>query len=156
MLLLWRGIGEFIARNLRYRRLFGAVSVSADYSLASRGLMARYLRLRCWSEELAECVEARVAFLGGKTGEWPDAADVEDLDHLVDDAEGGARSVPVLLRHYLKLGARLCALGVDPAFGSCVDGLVVVDLLETDRKQVERYLGRAGAARLYAANCSQG
>ena len=152
LLLLWRGIGEFIARNPRYRRLFGAVSVSADYSAASRGLMARYLRLRCWSEELAECVEARVAFRGNYSGEWPNAADVDDLDHLVDDAEGGARSVPVLLRHYLKLGGRLCALGVDPGFGSCVDGLVVVDLLETDRKQVERYLGRAGAARFYAAH----
>lgn len=156
LLLLWRGIGEFVARNPRYRRLFGAVSVSADYSGASRGLMARYLRLRCWSDELAACVEARVAFRGDKTGDWPEAADLDDLDLLVGEAEGGARNVPVLLRHYLKLGGRLCALGVDREFGSCVDGLVVVDLLETDRRQVERYLGRAGAGRLYASHCQEG
>ncbi len=30
LLLLWRGIGAFVTRNPRYRRLFGTVSISAD------------------------------------------------------------------------------------------------------------------------------
>jgi putative hemolysin len=156
LLLLWRGIGEFVARNPKYRRLFGAVSISADYGRASRQLMARYLRRRCWSDELANGVEARVEFRAGAAGEWPEAADLEDLDHLIGEAEAGARGVPVLLRHYLKLGGRLCALGVDAKFGSCVDGLVVVDLLATDRRQLERYLGRAGAGRFYSMHCNVG
>ena len=43
LLLLWRGIGQFLVRNPRYRVLFGPVSISADYTTASRQLMVKFL-----------------------------------------------------------------------------------------------------------------
>lgn len=53
--------------------------------------------------------------------------------------------MPVLLRHYLKLGGRLLAFSVDSEFSNALDGLIVVDLTQTDRKLLERYLGRIEA-----------
>ena len=43
LLLLWKGIGSFIARHPRYRTLFGPVSISRDYSDLSRRLIATTL-----------------------------------------------------------------------------------------------------------------
>jgi hypothetical protein len=51
----------------------------------------------------------------------------------------------VLLRHYLKLNAKLLGFSVDPAFGGVLDGLVVVDLLDVDRALQARYLGKEAA-----------
>jgi hypothetical protein len=53
--------------------------------------------------------------------------------------------MPVLLRQYLRLNARLLAFSVDPAFGDALDGLLVVDLTKVDRPLLDRYLGREGA-----------
>jgi hypothetical protein len=52
----------------------------------------------------------------------------------------------VLLRHYLNLGGQLLAFNIDRAFGRVMDGLIVVDLTETDVKTLQRYMGAAGAS----------
>jgi len=53
--------------------------------------------------------------------------------------------VPVLLKHYLKLNGRLIAFNVDEGFGGCLDGLIVVDLTQTDPKLLAAYMGDEGA-----------
>jgi hypothetical protein len=58
--------------------------------------------------------------------------------------------MPVLLRQYLRLGGRVLAFNVDPQFSHVLDGLIVVDLLKTERALLERYLGREGAAEFLA------
>ena len=42
LLLLWNGIGQFVARHPEYKKLIGPVSVSKRYSPASRELIAGY------------------------------------------------------------------------------------------------------------------
>ncbi len=37
LLLLWKGIGQFVARNPHYQRLFGPVSISNEYNEFSTG-----------------------------------------------------------------------------------------------------------------------
>jgi len=51
-----------------------------------------------------------------------------------------------LLRQYLKLGGRLLGFNVDPEFSDTLDGLIVVDLLKTERRLLERYLGKEESA----------
>jgi len=51
--------------------------------------------------------------------------------------------MPVLLRQYLKLNARLVGFNVDPAFGEALDALMLVDLTRVDLPILNRYLGRA-------------
>jgi hypothetical protein len=70
---------------------------------------------------------------------------VEDLAELVADVEAENRGIPVLLRQYLKLGGKLLGFNVDPDFSNVLDGLILVDLTRTDRKLLDRYLGKKEA-----------
>jgi tryptophan synthase alpha subunit len=70
--------------------------------------------------------------------------DIEELSALVADIETDQKGVPILLKQYLKLGGRLVSFNVDPAFSNALDGLIVVDLLKTERRLLERYLGKEG------------
>ena len=156
LLLLWRGIGALVAANPRYRMLFGPVSISADYASTTRTLLARFL-LATRPSLLRRLVEPRQPL----RDDAPDAdalvrsrvaTSLTEVDELVRDLESGQRGLPVLLRHYLKLNAKLLGFSVDAAFGGVLDGLVVVDLLDVDRALLARYLGREAAQAVIAAH----
>lgn len=156
LLLLWRGIGAVVAAHPHYRRLFGPVSISAEYATTTRAILARCL-LAHRSSLLGRLVEPRQPV----RHDVPDAealvrsrvaTDLKGVDELVRELEAGARGLPVLLRHYLKLNARLLAFSEDPAFGNVLDGLVVVDLLDVDRALLARYLGHEAAEAFLAAH----
>jgi putative hemolysin len=155
LLLLWKGIGQFLVRNPRYRVVFGPVSISNKYTAASRQLMVLYLNAFRRSPELAPLVRARHPFrqrasglINRSTRELVGAADgdIEELSALVADVETDRKGVPVLLRQYLKLGGELVAFNVDRKFSNALDGLIVVDLAKTEPRLLERYLGKDGAA----------
>jgi hypothetical protein len=76
---------------------------------------------------------------------------VDDISTLVAEIEADNKGMPVLLRHYLRLGARLLSFNVDPAFGNCIDGLIVVDLRASDDKLIGRFMGQDGLRRFRAA-----
>ncbi|HEX8026835.1 MAG TPA: GNAT family N-acyltransferase, partial [Vicinamibacterales bacterium] len=143
LLLLWRGIGTVVARNPRYRRLFGPASISADYSMAARAAIASFFERA--SESTARPAQPRRPFA---IDEWTrplvhDAMTFEQLDDLVKELNAGV-GVPVLVRQYWRLGATVLAAGVDPAFNSSLDALMVVDLAQVPRHLLLRYLGRDG------------
>jgi len=73
-------------------------------------------------------------------------ADIDDLSSLVADIEADRKGVPVLLRQYVKLGGRLMGFNIDHSFGNGLDGLILVDLLKCDRRLLDRYMGKEGAA----------
>jgi putative hemolysin len=148
LLLLWRGIGEFVSRNPRYHVLFGPVSISGQYRDASRQLMASFLERHAWWDELGSLVRAHHP-LRLTQAALPEAVrDFEEVAELVADLEPARTGVPVLLRQYLKLGGRLLGFNVDPDFAHALDGLIVVDLLATERRLLRRYLGEEAAARI--------
>ena len=151
LLLLWRGIGEFLVRNPRYKVLFGPVSISTDYGVASRQLMVQFLNAHRQSPELAPLVRARNPFRirPGRIAEElvrATVSDIEELSTLVADIELDRKGVPVLLKQYLKLGGELLAFNVDRNFADALDGLIMVDLRRTDARLLERYLGKEAAA----------
>jgi putative hemolysin len=154
LLLLWKGIGAFIARNPRYRMLFGPVSISRDYSDLSRNLIATTLLQHSQAKDLAVMVRPRhpanlrpIRVPG--CGYHPPPScfqDFKEVCSVIADVEFKQRDVPVLLRHYLNLGGQLLAFNIDRTFGRVMDGLIVVDLTQTDVKTLQRYMGAAGAA----------
>jgi putative hemolysin len=158
LLLLWKGIGSFVARHPRYRMLFGPVSVSRDYSDLSRHLIASTLLRHSQARELALLVRPRTPAPFGPVhvpGCEPHARDIQPADfkemcELVADIELDRRDVPVLLRQYLNLGGQLLAFTIDRRFGQVMDGLIVVDLLGADRRTLQRYMGAVGAQALEA------
>ncbi len=147
LLLLWKGLAQMVVREPRYRMLFGPVSITSEYKHASRRLMAGYLEGHVSHPVLARHVKPKTP-LRGQTWLARAAktlvADLDDLLTLVDDIEADRKGIPVLLRQYLKLGGKLLAFNVDKEFGNCLDGLIVVDLLQADRRQLERYMGKEG------------
>jgi putative hemolysin len=151
LLLLWKGIGQFLIRNPQYKLLFGPVTISNGYTAASRNLMVKFLSAYRQSPELAPLVRARNPFRE-KPSKLADELigatvwDVEELSALIAEVETDRKGVPVLLRQYLKLGGELLAFHVDRRFADALDGLIVVDLRKTDVRVLERYMGKDGAA----------
>jgi putative hemolysin len=80
----------------------------------------------------------------------PSHIDLEDLSIAIADVEPNQAGIPVLLRQYLRLGGKLIGFNVDSDFSDALDGLILVDLLKTERKLLERYLGKAEAEQLLA------
>lgn len=153
LLLLWRGILTFIADHPQYTVLFGAVSISHAFCPAAQDFLVDFLRQRCFNGSLARWVSARLPPKRHRFTEWTqqeytDFLQTEsDVNEVLYELEEGHREVPVLIRQYLKLGGRLVAFNVDPEFGSVVDGLIVVNLLEAPARDIARYMG----AERYAA-----
>lgn len=55
------------------------------------------------------------------------------------------QGLPILLRQYAKIGGKLLGFNVDRKFSNVLDGLVVVDLRQTDPAVLDRYMGREAA-----------
>jgi putative hemolysin len=146
LLLLWKGIAQYAASNPRYRVLFGGVSISNNYQTASRQLLAKFLLTHHGCEWGRELVRPRNPFAVRRLPELEEtaslAADDGDLvSDLIADIEPDQKRMPILIRQYLKLGAKFLAFNVDPSFGNCLDGLIMVNLARTEPRILERYMG---------------
>jgi len=153
LLLLWKGIAQFIARSERYRVLFGPVTVSNRYSDMSQQLLRTFLLQNFYQRDLGELVRAYTPPRepASPIGVAPTVtADVADLDRLIAQLEGDGKGIPVLLRQYLRLNAKLLGFNVDPAFNDALDALMMVDLVDVDPSILRRYFGKADAAQLMA------
>jgi putative hemolysin len=156
LLLLWRGIARLLATHAETPVLFGAVSISNDYSKASREMIYRFFETRMQEDELAGLIEPRRPFRPAGLRPWDCRAmchalrDLEDLSQPITDVETDGKGLPILLRQYAKIGGKLLGFNVDRKFSNVLDGLVVVDLRKTAPAVLERYMGREGAMQFRA------
>lgn len=152
LLLLWKGIGQFILKRPGVRRLFGPVSVSLDYTPYSLNAIMDYLTRHHGCPATARLVRGRAAPSLRQPGCLrriePEGLDWNALCALVRDMEGG-RTIPILFKHYLKLGGRIATFHVDRTFGS-LDAFLIIDLLESPPRMLQRFMGAEGLERYYA------
>jgi putative hemolysin len=145
--LLWKGIAHWISRNPGYKKLFGPVSISKDYDKLSRKFMVEFLQENCLHEDLASFVKPRNPFryLRGRKlmREFisADLRDVDDCSALISSLETDGKGIPVLLKHYLRLSGTILSFNVDKDFSSVIDGLILVDLTETEPRLLAKYMG---------------
>jgi putative hemolysin len=155
LLLLWKGIAGLIALRPEIPVLFGAVSISNDYSKASREIIYRFFHSRMQDDELAGMIEPRRPFRPPRLWRWDCRSmchalrDLDELSQPITDVEADGKGLPILLRQYARIGGRLVGFNVDRKFSSVLDGLMVVDLRQTDPAVLERYMGREAAARFH-------
>lgn len=147
--LLWKGIGHYVALYPRYRFLWGPVSVSNEYTPASRRLIVAFLREHAFLPSLARHVRPRTPVSLRGLDAFHHAkpflrSDIDELSSLVSDLEPDRKGVPPLLRQYVKLGGRFAGFNLDPAFSNVVDGLVVVDLAMAERAVLASYFPAEG------------
>lgn len=151
LMLLWKGIGVFVCRHPHYNILFGPVSITRDYLPISRYLISEYFNQLIEGHDIAEFVTPRSPLnIVPESGWNKDEAlhgvkNVSQLSNIVSEFEPDNKGIPILMKHYLKLGGKIIAFNVDNDFGNCLDGMILVDLAKTDRKKLERYMGKEPA-----------
>lgn len=154
LMMLWKGIGKYLAKYPQSPVLFGAVSISSSYTRASRDLMVSYFQSQMAADDLRALVKPRHPFRPGRLRQWDSRAvsgllkemkDLDDLSSPISDMEADHKGAPILFKQYVKLGGRFLGFGVDANFSDSLDGLVVVDVRETDPQVLMRYMGKSEA-----------
>jgi putative hemolysin len=154
--MLWKGIGSFVRKNPKYRVLFGAVSISNRYQPLSQQLMMSFLRSYHSLSSLSGTVKARTPFRPSRNRTLVQQTielignDLDELGTIISDIESNCTGIPILLKHYLKLGARVLGFNVDPGFANVLDALILVDLTQSGPMILERFMGKAQAAEYLA------
>lgn len=152
LLLLWKGIARFVALHPETPVLFGAVSISNEYSRLSREMIVRYFEARDDGREFADLIHPRSPFRLPKLRRWDCRAlcgalhNLDELAEPIADLEEDGKGLPILIKQYDKLGGKLVGFNLDRKFSDVVDGLVIVDLRQTDPAVLERYMGKEGYA----------
>lgn len=133
LFLLWKGILKYLIDNPRYRYLIGPVSISNSFSNFSKSLIVDYVNRNHFDDEMAQYVRPRKKFkvdLGTiDTDLLMSGEDTfKGLDNLISEVETRSLKVPVLLRQYIGLNAKIICFNIDPKFADCLDGFLVLDL----------------------------
>ena len=143
--LLWKGVCCFVAENPRYSKLFGMVSISNDYTQISQDLIVKYLRKSHLNGQVSKWIKPHNPFKeipADYDDISPNLANIAQVAAKVSESEQDGKTIPVLLRQYLKLNATLLEFNVDPDFENSLDALVLVDLHEAPAIILSRYMGK--------------
>lgn len=136
--LLWRGIGAFVCKFPHYRTLYGTVSLSKLYDMRSVAIMENALITK------TSKVEPKTPFDFNLHPELQDFAEQQPLQThltaLLTNIENDGKDIPVLAKHYLKMGAKYHCLGIDSNFNDTPGLLLSVNLPEAPEKLGKLYL----------------
>lgn len=140
LFLLWKGILYMLLKNADYRYLIGPASISNDYADRSKDLIASFLQKNHFSKELAKQVKARNKFTPSDGfNEILDAVekDIALLDKHLARIEGKDVRLPILLRKYIEINAKVIGFNRDPLFNNCLDGLIFLDIYDVPEKIIQ-------------------
>ncbi|WP_129717864.1 lysophospholipid acyltransferase family protein [Pedobacter sp. SYP-B3415] len=143
LFLLWKGILKYLIDNPQYRYMFGPVSISNSFSKFSKALIVDYITRNHFDYEMAKYVKPKNKF---KADLLPISTDLlvagseslKDLDSLIGDIETTHIKIPVLLRQYMNLNAKIICFNIDPKFSDCLDGFLVVDTQNIPMEIIEK------------------
>ncbi len=143
LMLLIKGLMYVIIKEPNVRYLIGPVSISAWYPYFYRSLMVHYLQKKQSIPELEEFISPKKPFKADFCRVNPDDLVVgkmdslERFDRFMFRLSNGAYRLPTLLKKYIKLNARILAFNVDPDFNYCVDGLIMLDVMDVPKQEID-------------------
>ena len=142
---LWQGIGAFLAQNPQYRYLFGPVSMSASLPAPAKDLLVAFYKLHFsprWP-----LARSRRPYSNGSldiANQFIGHDYQQDLTILKTMLDNLGCGIPTLYKQYSELcepgGVQYLDFGIDPDFGNCVDGLVLVDIHKMKQNKRQRYI----------------
>jgi putative hemolysin len=143
LFLLWKGILKYLMDNPRYQYLLGPVSISNTFSKFSKSLIVDYINRNHFDHEMAQYVKPRKKFkVDFSSIDAEILMEGEDtfksLDHLISQVETHNMKVPVLLRQYIALNAKIISFNIDPKFSDSLDGFLVLDLENVPQDMLEK------------------
>ena len=140
LFLLWKGILLFMDKNPTYRYLIGPVSMSTSFSRFTKELVVTYAQQHLQVKQFAGLIHPRKRFKLSLRNEKKVAtllggidSDIEKLDKLIQETDKGLR-LPILLKKYIGLNAKLISFNVDPLFNNCLDGFIFLDYHQIPQK----------------------
>lgn len=143
LVMLWQGILFFLLKNPEYRYLVGPVSISNQFSSVSKSLMVQFILNHHYNYELAQYIKPRKRFKPNFQNLDTEALvenqniDLKTLDDIIEDIEPTHFSVPVLLKKYIGLNAKIIGFNIDPHFNDALDGLIILDIQKVPEKILE-------------------
>ncbi len=146
LFLLWKGIRKFASENPQYRYLIGPVSISDSFSKFSKSLMVDYIYKNHFDYDLAAFVKPRNKFkLDFQKIDHKillkDKDSLKSLDSIIFEVENNRMKIPVMLRQYIALNAKIICFNIDPKFSDSLDGFLVLDLQKLPSEMMDK-LGR--------------
>lgn len=136
---LWKAIGEYLIRFPRYRRLYGTVSLSKTYDKRSVALIQKAFTE---NESIAAPRSRFKAKLHPEIADFAAENQLKDfIKPLLQCIEHDGKDIPVLLKHYIGLGAQFHSVGVDESFNNTPGLLLSVDIPNLPEKKAKRYFG---------------
>ena len=143
LFLLWKGILKYLVDNPRYQYLIGPVSISNSFSKFSKSLIVDYINRNHFDHEMAQFVKPRKKFKVDLASIDTDILmagedSFKGLDNLIGEVESRNMKVPVLLRQYISLNAKIICFNIDPKFADCLDGFLVLDIEKIPLEMVEK------------------
>lgn len=149
LFLLWVGISQYIIQHPQYRRVYGVVSMSRLYNPTTLATIRNAL------VEPDADVTPKAPYNPDLGSTWSafsgddQPLEMKTVSNLVRALESGERDVPVLIRHYQKLGARFVSAAVDSSFNNTPGLLLSLHVPSMPQKYLKQYL-REGAAEYVA------
>ncbi len=136
LFLLWKGLLSVLVMHAEYRYLIGPVSISNEFSSLSKSLIVDFIRNNCYDSSMARFIKPRKK-LNLQVDKRIDRdiiiasaeKDISKVEKVVSDVDSGFR-IPVLLKKYLEINAKIIGFNVDPDFNNCLDGLIMLDVYE--------------------------
>ena len=146
---LWFGIGAFLRRHPEYRYLFGPVSISNSYPRQAVEMLVHFYAAHFPDGDGLATANLPYAIPPRRREElaalFPGKDYREEFSLLKNMLSHMNLTVPTLYKQYPETfeddGVRFAAFNVDPAFGDCVDGLILVDMARIKDRKRERYMG---------------
>jgi len=146
---LWYGIGAYLKKNPNIKYMFGPVSMSASLPKVAKDMMVFYYS-HYFKEEKA-LVTPRLPYQYSNN--------ISELDNIfsLDDRKKDFKllkstlsnmnsSVPTLYKQYSDIaeegGVKFLGFNIDPDFGDCVDGFILVNVKEIKDGPRKRYIDR--------------
>ena len=62
---------------------------------------------------------------------------LSSLDKFIGDVDRNNNGLPVLLKKYLGLNAKIIAFNIDPKFNNCVDGMILLDISDIPKTTID-------------------
>ncbi|HQW06146.1 MAG TPA: lysophospholipid acyltransferase family protein [Flavobacteriales bacterium] len=143
LFMLWRGLLIHITANPDQQYLIGPVSISGTYSRFSRALIMEFVRQHHYDQDMAASVRPRNRFKikpdksDSEVLVQASMADLKKMDRLIAEVDPQETAMPVLLKKYLLLNARIIGFNRDPRFNDALDGLMVLDLQKLPERTIE-------------------
>jgi putative hemolysin len=143
LFMLWKGILYFLLKNPGYRYLIGPASISNNYSPVSKELIVKFIMKNHFDENLAEWMLPRHEFKFSKNDNLIKTLlqstenDIDLLDKTVSDLEEQNQGLPVLIKKYIQLNAKIIGFNIDPDFNYSLDGLIFLDAFNIPEQVLE-------------------